>query len=208
MPRWLPQNESPRYTYAVTDEELLRAWQGGDRIAGDQLLARHFDSVCRFFRSKLGDDVEDLIQRTFLDCVESRDHIHEGGFRPYLFTVARNRLFDHLRGKYRRPAAIDLGEISVEDLGTTPSQHVARNQRQALLQQALRQVTLDQQIAIELAYWEELDGPSIAKVLGIPENTVRSRLARARESLREVLAKLAPSQAIADASLAALGAAH
>jgi RNA polymerase sigma factor (sigma-70 family) len=196
---------SHRYSRGVSDEDLLRAWQGGDRAAGDQLLARHFDSVCRFFRSKLGDDVEDLIQRTFLDCVESRDHIRDGGFRPFLFAVARNRLFDHLRKKLARPQPIDLGEISVEDLGTTPSQHVARNQRQALLLRALRQVPLDQQIAIELAYWEDLDGPAIAQVLGIPPNTVRSRLARAREALRDQVVKLSPTPALAEASLAALG---
>ena len=41
------------------DLELLEAWRAGDRAAGQRLIGRYFDSIARFFRSKLGDDVED-----------------------------------------------------------------------------------------------------------------------------------------------------
>ena len=188
----------------MTDEALLAAWRAGDRGAGDELLGRHFDSVLRFFRSKLGDDVEDLLQRTFLDCVEGKAQIAGSGFRGYLFAVARNRLFDHLRSKYRRPGVVDIGEISVADLGTTPSGHVARDQRRALVQRALTLISVDHQIALELTYWEGLAGAEIATVLNISEHTVRSRLARAREALREALASLT-STAEADAMLVDFG---
>ena len=55
----------------MTDEELLRAWSDGDRDAGERLFERHFESVVRFFRNKAAGDHEDLIQQTFLGCVES-----------------------------------------------------------------------------------------------------------------------------------------
>lgn len=45
----------------ATDHELLDAWCAGDREAGDALIRRHFEAVCRFFRGKLGDDIEDLV---------------------------------------------------------------------------------------------------------------------------------------------------
>jgi len=184
-----------------TDTELLAAWRDGDRDAGDELLRRYFDPVCRFFRGKLGDDVEDLIQRTFLDCVESRDRVREDGFRAYLFTVARNRLFDHLRAAQRRPERVDISLRSVEDLGTSPSTKLARTEHERLLVRALRAIPLDYQIALELAYWEQLSGREIAAVLGIAENTVRSRMSRARAALREQLEQLAASPELSDSTL-------
>ena len=183
------------------DEELLEAWRGGDRAAGDELVQRHFDAVCRFFRSKLGDDVEDLIQRTFLDCVESVERVQADNFRAYLFAVARNRLFDHLRRIQRRPPATSLGETSVADLGTSPSQQVAHGQQERLLLRALRHIPVDFQIALELAYWEGLTGPEIARVIGVSENTVRSRLSRARAELRRQVERLAARPELAASTI-------
>jgi RNA polymerase sigma-70 factor (ECF subfamily) len=170
----------------TTDEELLDAWRTGDRAAGDELIERHFDRVCRFFRSKLGDDVEDLIQRTFLHCVESRGRIEGPTFRSYLFAVARNRLFDHLRQGLRRPVD-DLGSRSIADLRTHGSGVLARAEDRELVAQALDALPLDFRITLELAYWEELDGSEIAAVLGVSPNTVRSRLSRGRQMLKEQL---------------------
>jgi len=184
------------------DLELLEAWRDGDRDAGDELLARHFDSVCRFFRSKLGDDVEDLIQQTFLACVEGHAKVRDtNSFRSYLFAVARNRLFDHLRQAYRRPAHGDLASHSIADLGTSPSGKVARTEQERLLLQAMREIPIDYQIALELAYWEEMPGREIAVVLGIAENTVRSRLSRARAALRDAVDRLATTPELSRSTL-------
>ena len=48
------------------DLELLQKWSDGDASAGNQLFNRHFDPVCRFFANKVSEDVDDLIQKTFL----------------------------------------------------------------------------------------------------------------------------------------------
>lgn len=187
-------------TRELPDEDLLTAWRAGDLDAGDELVRRYFDGVSRFFRTKIGVEAEDLIQRTFLDCVESRDRVR-GGFRGYLFAVARNRLLDHLRSRYRRAEHLDPETVTLVDLGTSPSQRVARNEREALLAQALAVLPIDLRIALELAYWEGLDGPEIARVLDVPANTVRGRLARAREALRSELERLADSPRVATDTL-------
>jgi RNA polymerase sigma-70 factor (ECF subfamily) len=175
----------------MADEwELLAAWREGDTRAGNELVALHFQSISRFFRSKLGDDVEDLIQQTFLACVEGRDRIEGGNFRSYLFGVATKRLFAQLRTKYKTGQEVDFSVNSLADLGTTPSEGVARNQRAKLLQTALQQIPVDAQITLELAYWEGLSGSEIALALDIEVGTVRSRLSRARKCLREVVATL------------------
>jgi RNA polymerase sigma factor (sigma-70 family) len=174
------------------DLELLAAWRAGDRAAGDVFVRAHFESICRFFRTKLGDDVEDLIQQTFLDLVSARGPVRN--VRATLFTIARRRLLDHLRTRYKH-AADSLTSLSVADLGTSPSSAVARHERERLLGEALRRIPLDQQIVLELAYWEELDGPTIAEILEISANTVRSRLSRAREALRTEIMRLAATPA-------------
>jgi len=187
-----------------SDEALLLAWRAGDRDAGDELFARHFDPLYRFFSTKVVQEVEDLVQRTFLECLESKAPLHEGNFRAYLFGIARHRLIDFFRSRQRE--TIDVEEISIADLGTTPSQAFARDENQRLLHQALLSVPLDHQIALELSYWEELSGREIAHVLGVDENTVRSRLSRARTLLRDKLAALtaAPDTDL-DSSMYALG---
>ncbi|MBK7070744.1 MAG: sigma-70 family RNA polymerase sigma factor [Myxococcales bacterium] len=172
------------------DWELLAAWRAGDAAAGNALVAAHFESVSRFFRGKLGDDVEDVLQQTFLACVEGKDRIDGASFRSYLFGVATRRLFDLLRARYRAGRAVSFSEVSLADLGTTPSERVARNERAQLLQAALREIPLDAQIALELAYWEGLSGAEIAVTLEIEPGTVRSRLSRARDQLRDAVLAL------------------
>ncbi|MCB9753738.1 MAG: sigma-70 family RNA polymerase sigma factor [Myxococcales bacterium] len=168
-----------------TDSELLDAWREGDRGAGDELLRRHFAALCRFFRGKLGDDVDDLIQQTFLSTVERREQFRgAASYRSYLFAIARNKLIDHLRARCRRPPATDVNMSSLADLGTTPSGAIARDEEQAMVVAAMRRIPLDYQIALELAHWEGMSGREIADVLEINPNTVRSRLARARDALR------------------------
>jgi len=67
---------------------------------------------------------------------------------------------------------------------------VARRREHQLLLTALRAIPLDLQVALELYYWEQLDGAELAEVLGIPEGTARSRLRRAREAIAEKIAEL------------------
>ncbi len=174
-----------------SDAELLEGWRGGDTAAGEQLVARHWSSIARFFRSKIGDDGADLISQTFLACVEARDRM-EGNVKAYLFSVARRRLADHFRSRARSPS-LDFSMSSVVDLGTGPTTHVSRRQRSELLRDALARIPLDDQIALELAYFESLTMREIASVLELQENTVRSRLGRARDKLRAVLATLGTS---------------
>lgn len=166
------------------DLELLDRWRDGDADAGDALLRRHFESLFRFFRNKVESGVDDLLQATMLKCIEKRDQFRgQSSFRTYLFVVARNVLCDELRKRQRSPKAMDFSQVSLADLGTTPSKAIARDERKRLLTEALHTLPLDFQIAVELTYWENLNATEVGEVLGIPANTVRSRLVRARRRL-------------------------
>lgn len=181
---------------ARSEAELLAAWRAGDQAAGSELFEQHFDSLFRFFRNKVDSAAEDLVQQTFLSCLASSAEFRgEASFRTYLFTIARNKLHDHLRGFARREQPVDFGAVSLADLGTSPSRHLLRNEEEALVQAALARLPLDLQVAIELVYVEGMSAPEVAAVLGVPEGTVRSRIRRALETLREEVAGLgAPAQ--------------
>lgn len=172
-----------------TDIERLAAWRSGDKAAGQALVAKYFDGVCRFFRSKLGDDVvdiSDLVQQTFMDCVTSSSVVTKS-YAAFLYTIARARLLDYLRSKYKRVAHSALSEMSLADLGAGACTVLARQEAQQALLAALHKLPVDTRILLELTYWENLSAPEIAAVLGIPANTVRGKLSRAREALRELM---------------------
>ena len=180
---------------AATDAELLEAWRGGDRRAGEELFERHFDAVARFFRNKIDHGIDDLIQRTFLACVESRDKFRgDSSFRTYIFGVAHNILGKHYRSKKRHGDRIDFGITSVHDLAPSPSVVVAKHREQRLLLEALRRIPLEHQVVLELYYWERLPAPEVAQVVGVPEGTARTRIRRAKQLLVEEMEKLATNK--------------
>ncbi len=178
----------------ASDLELLEAWRAGDRVAGNELASRHMRALYGFFRNKVEGACDDLIQRTFLRCVESVDRFRgDSSFRTYLFAIARNELYQHYRRRGRERARLDFRTVSVEDLCASPTALFARHEEQLLLLRALRQLPLDAQIAIELFYWEGLSGRELAGALEIPEGTVRTRLRRARIALDKAMGELATS---------------
>jgi len=186
------------------DLALFTRWRAGDNGAGGALIKRYFAALHRFFSTKARGHEEDLIQCTFAACVEARDAFRgEATFRTYLFKLARFQLFTHYRKVYRH-GDIDFTTTSIHDLGTSPSGQLLRREERELLERALQLLPVDQQIALELTYWEALSAPEIAEVLGIPENTVYSRLRRAKEHLREALAQLTTRPVERDHALALL----
>ncbi|MEM9460781.1 MAG: sigma-70 family RNA polymerase sigma factor [Myxococcota bacterium] len=176
------------------DLQLLVAWREGDKEAGSALFQRHFKAIRRFFRNKVdAAEVEDLIQRTFLACVESRDRFRgDSSFRTYLYVVARNELFGHIRKRARDgvKAGLDLTVRSLHDLGLSPSKAMAKQQEHALVLEALRRISVQQQVLLELYYWERVPGPELAQILDVAPTTVRTRLHRAREALRKQMEQL------------------
>ena len=182
-----------------TDPALLDEWRQGDDQAGEELVKRHMRTLYGFFRSKVDGEIDELMQRTWLACVESRDAFRgDSTFRTYLLGIARHQLLAHFRRVRRDLSNEDIGSRSVADLGTSASGRLARKHEHALLLQALRQLPLDQQIALELYYWEDLSGKELGAVLGVPTNTARTQLYRARQALAAKVERLARSSDLLD----------
>jgi RNA polymerase sigma factor (sigma-70 family) len=191
-------------TVGDSDLVLFERWRSGDNAAGGALIKRYFAALRRFFANKTHGHDEDLIQSTFAACVEARDAFRgDASFRTYLFQLARFQLLTHYRKIYRK-GDIDFTTTSVRDLGASPSSELLRREESELLEHALQLIPIDQQIALELTYWEGLTARDVAEVLGVPENTVYSRLRRAKEHLREALGQLSPEKVGRDRALTLL----
>ncbi|MBK6918241.1 MAG: sigma-70 family RNA polymerase sigma factor [Deltaproteobacteria bacterium] len=191
--------------FVPRDEELLTAWSAGDKNAGKALYDRYFPTVYRFFSSKLADEVDDLVQRTFLACTKHRDRLKDGAsFRGFVLVVARNELASFLRRRYRDGAPLDPTTVALADLGATPSQLIYDREEHRLLVLALRRIPLVMQEALELHFFERLTGPELAEVLEIPEGTVRSRIRRGLEALRTEVERLTESPELIESTVGSI----
>lgn len=167
------------------DLELLEQWRGGERRAGDQLLARYFEGIRRYFRARFPDSHEDLLQETFSRIVQNRDEFRgESLFKTYLFRIAGYVGNEHIRKRYRQGGEFSPASSSLADLtGRRQSSLLAEREDHRLLLDALQHLTLEQQEVIVLFYWEQLSARHVGEALSVPESTVRGRLRLARKQL-------------------------
>jgi RNA polymerase sigma factor (sigma-70 family) len=200
---------------AVDDFELLRRWTGGDAVAGDLLARRYYPNVRRFFDVKVPAHAEDLTQRTFLACAESLAGFRgDATFKAYLFGIARFQLLRHLRHtKVREDHAAKKswssgssgsGWSGTSARHTSLSMIVANRQEHHLLLLAYAKLPPDQQIAIELYYWEDMTSSEIGAALDVPTSTVTTRLSRARAALCKAVEDLTSPGAVRDSLVADL----
>ncbi|MEM9459874.1 MAG: sigma-70 family RNA polymerase sigma factor [Myxococcota bacterium] len=185
------------------DSDLLDAWRAGDSHAGQELFKRYYDLIARFFANKITGSTSDLVQETFMACVDGRDRIRgDGQFRGYLFGVAYNVLKGHLRRQYRVPD--ELGSISMLDLDPGPSTIVGESEQASLLLIALRSLPVELQMIIELRYWEQMTSTDIAEILGIAPVTVRGRLRQGRIQLERAMREQSAPATVIDSAVGEL----
>lgn len=190
-----------------SDLELLELWRAGDREAGNALFGRHFAAVFRFFRNKTGADAEDLVQRTFVACVEGRDRFRaDASFRTYLFAIAHNVLREHLRRRGRSDGELDLDAHSLADLAPSPSSVLAARAEENVLLRALRRIPVASQVLLELYYWEQFTGAELARFLGVREEAARGRLRTAKQQLERAIAEVEADPRLVSTTLSRLDA--
>lgn len=186
------RESAPSGPLAPSDLELMIAWSWGSVAAPREFYRRMFPAVNRYYANKVNDerDIEDLIQRTFLACMESAARFRaESSVRAWTLGIAHNLLCGHYRERARKGKQFDSALHSVCDAGEGPSTLLNRSGEQQVLLDALRDIPLDAQCILELYYWERMTGPELAEFLGVPEANVRSKLRRARDALRTRLGK-------------------
>lgn len=166
----------------MSDDDLILAFLGGDRPAFDALFERYREPIWAFFRRRTSSsaDAEELAQETFLAVLQgARRYEPRASFRSYLFGIAFNILLAWRRKTGRR------GDESVQaDTLAAPSHDPSSA---IWVREAIAALDPDDREILMLREYDALEYAEIARVTGVPVNTVRSRLFRARMALREQL---------------------
>nr|WP_295942009.1 sigma-70 family RNA polymerase sigma factor [uncultured Acidovorax sp.] len=175
----------------------MQRYAKGDMAAFDRLYARHELAVWRFvFRSvKVQAVADDLLQDVWFAVARNAARYEvKAKFRTWLFTLAHNRLVDHLRTAKHHTSldasdgdARTLADTLVADSGFGPVRQLQSREQAAALIAAVEQLPLEQREAFLLQAEGDLSVQEIAEATGVDFETAKSRLRYARASLRQHL---------------------
>ncbi|HEV2291101.1 MAG TPA: sigma-70 family RNA polymerase sigma factor [Gemmatimonadales bacterium] len=178
---------TPRTT-TVTDADLAARAARGDADAFGELLERYAPAARRLARAALGnhDDGDDAAQDGFLAAWQNFDKYDAARpFGPWLLRIVVNRARD--LGRRRKVRQTDeLPPDRPADIAS-PERETDRSLLRAQLAEALDRLPERQRIAITLFDGEGYPHAEIARMLDVPEGTVRSDVFHARRTLREAL---------------------
>jgi RNA polymerase sigma-70 factor (ECF subfamily) len=171
------------------DRAAVRRARDGDDSAYAELLARHRDRVFSFLLRLLGDaqDAEDAAQDAFVKAFTRLDSYDDSRpFVSWLFGIAHHAALDRLRA--RRPAALSLDDPdgALDPADPAPGAEAAAGAAldAALIERLLAALPPLYREPLILRHKEEMDIPEIARVLSLPEGTVKVRLFRGRDMLK------------------------
>jgi RNA polymerase sigma-70 factor (ECF subfamily) len=182
---------------------LVRRCVSGDAAAWQEIVQqfhRRIYNICYRF-SGSADDAADLSQEVFIKMYRTLGTFDtsRASFMTWVTTVTRNLLVDHFRkGKYDRitdsldatPGNQEDGLTladQLEDGTPSPEARMRSQETQKLVHEALRRLSPELREAVILRDLQDLDYKDIAKVLNVPEGTVKSRINRGRTELARLL---------------------
>ncbi len=174
------------------DAELVRAAQAGDRAAMDALLRRHYDRVHAVCRRIAGStrDADDATQEAMISIVRAIGRFDgRSAFSTWTYRIATNAALDELRRRNRRPQlqVVDDTGRPRDEVDPAAQRHVEGVVDRQSIDDALDALPEDFRVAVVLRDVADLDYAEIAEALDIPVGTVKSRIARGRGHLADLL---------------------
>ena len=168
----------------MSDEELMAQVRSGVGELLGVLFERYHLALFNFYYKLTCERAlsEDLVQEVFFRILKYRhSYKPETPFRAWIYQIARNARVDHLRK--RRPETSWEPEMSP---AITPDDPAQQKQEAALLHQALMELTEDKREVLVLSRFQDLKYEDIAQMMGCEVNTVKVRVHRALQDLREI----------------------
>ena len=170
------------------DERLAALAARGDEQAFTRLYQRYHPQIHGFFarRLKPGEDVDELQARVFLRMIEklSTFNADRGGFRPWLFAIARNMLTDHRRTT-KQPANGSTASLASH---ATALEDLLRQEQRDQVQSLIAAYSPQTQEILCLRFGDGLGHREIAQVMGLTTAAVKQRVSRAVRDLRSRVA--------------------
>jgi RNA polymerase sigma-70 factor (ECF subfamily) len=176
-------------TPSTSDETLLGLIAKGDRNAVRLLFVRHNLRIYRFILRIVGNETaaEDLVNEVFIEVWRSAHRFESRSqVTTWILGIARFKALTALRRRPSEGLDDDFAE-SIEDSADNPEMMVQKADRSAVLQSCLKQLSNAHRQVIDLIYYHEQSIEEVARIIGIPENTVKTRAFHARKRLAELI---------------------
>lgn len=178
---------------AQEDDARLIASSLNDPALFGQIFDRHAPVLLRYLLRRVGAaDAEELLGDTFRIAFETRDRFDLGrsSAQPWLYGIAANLVRKHFRTRQRRDRAelrlVGRRDASHIDVAESVVDELERDGRWTVVKQSITELPNRDREVLWLYVWEDLSYAEIAEALEIPVGTVRSRLNRVRQTLREL----------------------
>ena len=174
---------------AASDDVLIARIAQGDRLAMQVLYGRHHVSVFRFGLRLVRDEqvAEDLISEVFLDVWRQAGKFEgRSAVSTWLLAITRFKALSALR----RRNDVELDDEAagaIEDASDNPEVAVQKKDTGEVLRKCLMALSPEHREIVDLVYYHEKSVEEVGEIVGIPENTVKTRLFYARKKLAELL---------------------
>lgn len=176
---------------------MLRV-RDGDLRAFETLIERHQQAVLGTVAKMLGHpaEAEDIAQQVFIRIWKSASRYEaQAKFTTWLFTIARNLVFNEMRRRQRKPTSSleereeFTGLATPDGAGThlSPDETALRRELEQAIDNAIQSLPEKQRLAVVLRRYEEMPYEQIGEVLNLSVPAVKSLLFRARTQLKELL---------------------
>lgn len=177
----------------MQDGELAQHARQGDLDAYEALLRCHQQDAQRasFLVLRQREEAEDAVQEAFVRAWDRIDQFDaRRDFRPWLLKIVTNEARDRLRarGRRRRLKLRAIREMDTKKAVPSPERSVVTSERVGAVIEEINGMDEDDQTIMSYRYFLDLPTAEIADLLDMPHGTVRSRISRARQRLRERLA--------------------
>ena len=194
QPLWIeavliPAPAMPAPTPAAPDESLIARIATGDKLAMRALFARHQVRVYRFVLRLVRDPqlAEDLVSEVFVDVWRKVGRFeHRSAASTWLLAIARHKALSESR-KRKESQLDEAAAAAIPDERDDPEAEVSKTEQATILRGSLERLSVDHREIIDLTYYQGAGIKAAAEILGIPPNTVKTRMFHARRQLASLL---------------------
>jgi RNA polymerase sigma-70 factor (ECF subfamily) len=175
-------------TQAPSDQALITRIAAGDRLAMQVLYVRHHVRIYRFVVRLVRDQelAEDLISEVFLDVWRQADKFQaRSAVSTWILAIARFKALSSF--KRRVEEELDEETAAIEDTGDDPEVAIRKKDQGEILRECLSRLSPEHREIVDLVYYQGRTIRDAAEIVGIPENTVKTRMFHARKRLSELL---------------------
>jgi RNA polymerase sigma factor (sigma-70 family) len=176
----------------LSDQELMRVVQGGDFSPASEIYDRYssriYNFAYRFLRNS--EAAEDATQEVFVKMLRHANQFHgDAKLSTWLFSITANWCRDYLRkAENKAKEGEDVLVTLPAPAENAPDRNLERRENERRIQKALGALTPEQREAILLSRYQGLSYVEIAQISGCSEGAVKTRVFRAMETLKKVLA--------------------